>query len=51
MTMTMRSSADDMWMTYVPSDDVWTMYMPADDIPTCGQRSGQHMSSGSRNLQ
>ena len=29
----MRSSADDMRMTYVPADDVRMTYMPADDIP------------------
>ena len=28
----MRSSADDVWMTYVPADDVRMTYMPADDV-------------------
>ena len=30
--LTMRSSADDMWMTYVSADDVRMTYMPADDV-------------------
>ena len=29
----MRSSADDVWMTYVPADDMRMTYLPADDIP------------------
>ena len=37
----MRSSADDVWMTYVPADNVRMTYPPADDvlddIPTCKQ--------------
>ena len=40
----MRSSADDVWMTYVPVDDVWMTYPPVDDVPddvpACGQCSG-----------
>ena len=28
----MRSSADDVWMTYVPADDMQTTYLPADDM-------------------
>ena len=51
--LTMRSSADDVRMTYVPADDMQTMYMPADNVrmtyppaddvwTTCGQHSGQH---------
>ena len=30
--LTMRSSADYVWMTYVPTDDVQMTYMPADDV-------------------
>ena len=30
--LTMRSSADDVWMTYVPADNVRMMYSPADDM-------------------
>ena len=29
----MRSSADDVQMTYVPADDMWMTYPPVDDIP------------------
>ena len=39
----MRSSADDVRMTYVPADDVWITYPPADDVPddvpTCGRHA------------
>ena len=28
--LTMRNSADDVRMTYVPADDMWMTYMPAD---------------------
>ena len=39
--LTMRISADDVPMTYVPADDMWMTYLPADDIlddvPICGQ--------------
>ena len=30
--LTMRNSADDVQMTYVPADDMQMMYMPADDM-------------------
>ena len=30
--MTMRSAADDVWMTYVPADDVQMTYTPADNV-------------------
>ena len=32
----MRSSADDVWMTYVPADDVHACGQHADDVRTCG---------------
>ena len=39
----MRSSADDVWMTYVPADDMQMTYPPADNIldniPICGWRA------------
>ena len=28
----MRSSADDVWMIYVPADDVQMTYTPADNV-------------------
>ena len=37
--LTMRSSADDVQMTYVPGDDVGTTYTPADDV---WMTSGRH---------
>ena len=41
--LTLRNSADDMWMTYVPADDVRMTYLPVDDvlddIPTCGRHA------------
>ena len=30
--LTMRSSVDDVQMTYVPADDVQMTYLPADDV-------------------
>ena len=30
--VTMRSAADDMWMTYPPADDMQMTYPPADDM-------------------
>ena len=43
--LTMRISADDVQMTYVPADDVQMMYTPADDVQTM---CGWHMSSTSQ---
>ena len=43
----MRSSADDIWMTYVPADDVWMMYTPADDMwMTCVSADDVQMTPG-----
>ena len=42
--LTMRSSADDVQMTYVIADDVQMMYLPADDIPDDTSRISNEIS-------